>query len=73
MNSFYDVKNDELMQVNGGGVGGFICGYLIGSVVALTGGTIMVFSGATEEDTKAFLYSSLITCAAVGATFTGPV
>lgn len=63
----------DLEKINGGGVGGFVVGYLIGSTVALIGAPVLCAMGKTEDEIQTFMYSSLITGGAIGAMFTGPV
>lgn len=63
----------DLEKINGGGVGGFVVGYLIGSTVALAGAPVLCAMGKTEDEIQTFMYSSLITGGAIGAMFTGPV
>ena len=71
--NFTDINEKEKVELNGGGVGGFICGYTIGAAVGLVGGSVMAVTGQSEENVQAFIYSSLVTGGAVGAMFTGPV
>lgn len=63
----------ELEEINGGGVGGFLVGYFIGSTVALVGVPVLCAMGKTEDEIQTFMYSSIITGGAIGAMFTGPV
>lgn len=70
---FIEINKMEKSELNGGGVGGFICGYTIGAAVGLVGGSVMAATGQSEENVQAFIYSSIVTGGAVGAMFTGPV
>lgn len=67
------IKQNDLLDVNGGGVGGFIVGCLAGSTVGLIGAPIVALTGGTQEDVEEFFLSSIVTGGAVGAMFTGPV
>lgn len=63
----------EMKEINGGGVGGFIIGFMAGTTVAYVGIPILCAMGKTEDEIQAFMYSSMVTGGAIGAMFTGPV
>lgn len=70
---FSTMDNRELDFINGGGVGGFVVGTLIGSTVALVGTPILVATGNDEDAVQTFIYSSIVSGMAIGSMFTGPV
>lgn len=36
-NTFYEINSDGLCEVNGGGITGFLAGYMVGTVVGYAG------------------------------------
>lgn len=68
-----ELNKNELEMINGGGVGGFIIGFMIGTTVAYVGAPILCATGKTEDEVQTFMYSSMTTGAAIGSMFTGPV
>jgi|GEM_PF-4901096 len=70
---FCEITEKEIQEINGGGVGGFVIGYFIGSVVGFVGTPIVYMTTNDEDAAQAFFISAPVTGGAIGAMFTGPV
>lgn len=64
---FSEITNDELLGLNGGGPGGFVIGYMVGTIVGYTGAAIIAACGGTQEQAAQILLSSLTICGTAGA------
>lgn len=67
-----ELSYNEMCEVNGGGLGSFIIGYMFGGVVALVGGGIMKATGQSQEDIDKFIYCTLTIGGSVGTFFPAP-
>ncbi len=70
---FMDMSVDELDGLNGGGVGGFVIGYMAGTVVGYIGLAGIAAAGGTREQGAQVLLASITTFSSLGALCTGPV
>ena len=68
----YDITDNEALEINGGGVAGFVAGYFIGAVVGYVGAPIVLAVTDDTDAMQAFLISAPVTGGAIGAMFTGP-
>lgn len=68
-----DIGEHELIEVNGGAVGGFIIGFMVGTTAAYIVAPIMAACGGTQEECEKVFLSCITIGAAVGSVMTGPI
>lgn len=71
--NFIKLEENNLIELNGGGVGGFIVGYMIGTAVGYVAAPVMAACGGTQEECEQVLLSCVAIGAALGSMSTGPV
>lgn len=67
-----ELKEDDVKNINGGGVAGFVVGYMLGAVAGYVALPIMSACGGTQEESAQVFLSCIAIGAAIGSVCTGP-
>ncbi len=68
-----ELREEDIRDVNGGGVGGFVVGYMLGAAAGYVAAPIMAACGGTQEECAQVLLSCIAIGAGIGSVCTGPV
>lgn len=71
--SWSELEVKTLEEVNGGGAGGFIVGYMLGAVAGYIATPVMAVCGGTQEECAKVFLSCITIGATLGVVATGPV